>query len=134
MNKITWVIVYKWFLDESRLEGLKYNCFDTPLETWNTSMLVFWETDLNPKKLREELSWLWEIIHYDVSHSENDRIMLLNKKVEGDVHEMVSFEGIEIVYEEVLDRFAENYDIVAIREAEDSLSYGNRIIKAEFIY
>ena len=134
MNKIAGTIVYKWFLDGDTLEKFEYACFDTALETENTAVLVFWETKLNAKEIKEELSWLWEVVCYDVSHSENDRIMLLNKKVEGQVHEEVSFEGIETVYEEIIERFAESYEAVAIREAEVSEKYGTKIIRVEFIY
>ena len=134
MNKIAGTIVYKWFLDEAKLDALVYSCFDTPLENGNTTLLVFGETKQKAKTVKEELAWLWEVLHYDVSHSDDDRLMLLNKKIEGDVHEMVSFEWIETVYEEILERFAESYEIVAIREAEESTKYGNKVIKAEFIY
>lgn len=134
MNKIAGTIVYKWFLDGEKLEAMSYSCFDTALETRNTAVLIFWETEKSVKELKEELESLWEIILYDVSHSENDRIMLLNKKIEWEVHEEVSFEWIETVYEEIIERFAESYEAVAIREAEDSVKFWNKIIRVDFIY
>lgn len=134
MNKIAGTIVYKWFLDEEKLEALEYNCFDTPLETGNTTLLVFWETKSDVKKIKTELESLWEVIHYDISHSDENRLMLLNKKIEWEVHESVSFEWIEAVYEAIIDRFAENYEVVAIREAEDSVKFGNRVVRVDFIY
>lgn len=134
MNKIAGIIVYKGFLDESKLDALVYSCFDTALESGNTTLLVFWETKKNMIETQDELKTLWEIISIDLSHSEQDKIMLLNKKIEGDIHESVTFEWIEVAYEWIVDRFAESYEVVAIREAGDSEKYGNKIIKAEFIY
>ncbi len=134
MNKLAWTIVYKWFLDETRLESLEYSCFDTPLESGNTTLLVFWETKLSASELKKELEWIWEIINYDISHSDERRLMLLNKKVEGEIHESVTFEWIEAAYEAIIDRFAENYEVVAIREAWDSQLFWNIRVKVEFIY
>ena len=134
MNKIAGTIIYKWFLDESKLDGLEYSCFDTPLETGNTTLLIFWETKSDVKKLKEQLETIWEIISYDVSHSDENRLMLLNKKVEWEVHESVTFEWIEAAYEAIVDRFAENYEVVAIREAGDSQLFWNKMVKVDFIY
>lgn len=134
MNKIAGTIVYKGFLDEAKLDALVYSCFDTALESGNTTLLVFWETKKNMIETQDELKTLWEIISIDLSHSEQDKIMLLNKKIEGDIHESVTFEWIEVAYEWIVDRFAESYEVVAIREAGDSEKYGNKMIKAEFIY
>ena len=134
MNKVAGIIVYKWFLDEEKLEKLEFSCFDTPLETGNTCLLVFWETKLNAVDLDTKLSKLGKIVHKDISHSDEERIMLLNKKVEWEVHESVTFEWIEAVYEAIIDRFAENYEVVAIREAEDSVKFWNKVVRVDFIY
>jgi len=134
MNKIAGTIVYKGFLDEKKLDELEYSCFDTPLETGNTTLLVFWETKSDIKKIKKQLEEVGEIINYDVSHSDEDRLMLLNKKVEWEVHEAVTFEWIEAAYEAIIDRFAENYEVVAIREAEDSVKFWNKTVKVDFIY
>lgn len=134
MNKIAGTIVYKWFLDETQLEKSEYSCFDTPLENGNTCVLVFWETKKDIVKLRKELESIGEILHYDLSHSDTERLMLLNKKVEWEIHEQVSFEWIEAIYEAIIERFAENYEVVAIREAEASQKFWNKVIKVDFIY
>ena len=134
MNKIAGTVVFKGFLDEKKLDDLEYSCFDTPLEIWNTTLLIFWETKNDPKTLKKQLESIWEIISYDVSHSEENKLMLLNKKVEWEVHESVTFEWIEAAYEAIVDRFAENYEVVAIREAKISELFWNKVVKVDFIY
>ena len=135
MNKFAWNIVFDWFLDDAKLDALSYTCLATPLESGKTCLLVFGETELNLKKeLILELGSLWTIVESDISFSVDEKLMLLNTQIEWDVYELVTFEWIEIAFEEIVERFAESYEAVSIRECEDSIKFGNKIVRVDFIY
>lgn len=135
MNKFAWSIVYEGLLTDEVLDELEYTCHPTYLESGNTCLLVFWNTaQESSDALIKELSTLAPVLSQDISIESEDKIMLLNTKVEGDVYEMVAFEWIEICYEELIERFGESYEVVAIREAEDSVKFWNKVVKADFIY
>ena len=135
MNKFAGDIVYDWFLDDSQLDALSYTCLATPLESWKTCLLIFGETKASLKQ--ELILELWDlgtIIKSDISFSVDEKVMLLNTQIEGDVHEIVSFQWVEIAFEEIVERFAETYEVVAIREAKESAQFWNKVIKVDFIY
>lgn len=50
------------------------------------------------------------------------------------VYEIVSFEGKDVDFDEICERFGETDSVMVVREAEVSKLYGNRIVKVEFIY
>jgi len=135
MNKFAWSIVYEWLLTDELLDELEYTCHPTYLESWNTCLLIFWNTKQESSaSLEKELSTLGSILSVDLSIEAEDKIMLLNKQIEWDVYETVAFEGIEICYEELIERFWESYEAVAIREAETSSKFWNRVVRVDFIY
>jgi hypothetical protein len=70
----------------------------------------------------------------DVSFSLVDEIELLVESYEEGVYEVVSFEGKNVVFDEICDRFTDADGAILVREAETSKIYGNKIVKVEFIY
>lgn len=135
MNKFAWSIVYEGLLTDEVLDELEYTCHPTYLESGNTCLLVFWNTSQESSSLLEkELQTLGKILSVDLSIESENKIMLLNKQIEWDVYETVAFEGIEICYEELIERFWESYEAVAIREAETSQKFWNRVVRVDFIY
>jgi hypothetical protein len=135
MNKFAWSIVYEGLLTDEVLDELEYTCHPTYLESGNTCLLVFWNTKQEWSAwLEKELRAIAPILSVDMSIEAEDKIMLLNKQIEWDVYETVAFEGIEICYEELIERFWESYEAVAIREAETSKKFWNRVVRVDFIY
>ena len=135
MNKFAWSIVYEGLLTDEVLDELEYTCHPTYLESGDTCLLVFWNTKQEGRaSLEKQLSTLGPVKYIDLSVEWEDKIMLLNKQIEWDVYETVAFEGIEICYEELIERFGESYEAVAIREAEISPKFWNRVVRVDFIY
>jgi len=132
MNKFAWNITFK---DEVDTKAIKYEFLETYMEDWTINVLIFWKTEKESSiEIVEELKKAWEILDTDISIEKEDKIALLNNKVDWSIYELVSFEWIEVCYEEILERFVETTEIVSIREAWNSKKFGNKIIKADFIY
>jgi hypothetical protein len=132
MNKFAWNITFKKGVD---LESINYESISTYMENWDINIYVFWETESKTsEEIIEEFKSFWEVINYDISIETEDKIFILNNKIDWDIYELVCFEWVEICIEEVLERFAESAEIVSIREAEDSSKFNNRVIKADFVY
>lgn len=132
MLKFAWNITFK---DEVDTKAIKYEFLETYMEDWTINVLVFWKTEKETSEsIVEEIKKAWEIIDSDISIEWQDKIALLNNKVDWNIYELVSFEWIEVCYEEILERFVETTEIVSIREAWISKKFWNKIIKADFIY
>lgn len=84
------------------------------------------------KKLLENN--FWELTSYDISLEPEDTLEILSSEYEDGVYECVTFEWPKVNFEDILERFAESSEVICVREAETSEKYGNRIIKADFIY
>lgn len=93
-------------------------------ESLNTSSQVIWFIEKH----------FWKIDSYDISIQSEAEIEILNTEFEDGLFESVAFEWPEMSFEDILERFAESDEIITVREAGTSLLYGNKIIKAEFIY
>lgn len=132
LKKFSWNITFKWKIDTSKL---KYQFLETYMEDWTINLLIFWKTkSISLDELLLEFTGIWEITDTDITHEADWKIVLLNNKVEWTIYELVSFEWVEICFEEILERFAESIEIVSIRESKDSKKFANKIIKADFIY
>lgn len=132
MLKFAWNITFK---DEVDTKAIKYEFLETYMEDWTINVLVFWKTEKETSEaIIEEMKKAWEIVDSDISIEKEDKIALLNNKVDWNIYELVSFEWIEVCYEEILERFVETTEIVSIREAWTSKKFWNKIIKADFIY
>lgn len=75
-----------------------------------------------------------EIAFHDISIESEDTLEILSSEYEEWVYECVSFEGPQTSFEDILERFAESWEVICVREAENSWKYGNRVIKVDFVY
>ena len=85
----------------------------------------------------QSLLWnhFWEIQTQDIScEDDGDEIEILLEEFEQWVFESVSFEGPEVNFETILERFAESDTVICVREAEASHRYGNKVIRVDFLY
>ena len=77
----------------------------------------------------------WEIQTQDISSEDNgDAIEILLEEFEPWVFESVSFEGSEVSFETIFERFTESDTVICVREAELSRRYGNKVIRVDFLY
>jgi len=83
-------------------------------------------------KYLEETLGGWKYI--DISFEGVDAIELMSEGGAEGVYECVSFEGQEVNFEEIYERFADQDMVITVREAETSQRYGNRVVKVDFMY
>jgi hypothetical protein len=97
---------------------------------------VFGKTQVTDgDELIKQFEELGELESYDVSFSLEDKMVLLNDSFDkSGVYESAFFEGPEVSYEAILDRFQETYEVISVREVEESELFGNRIVKVDFVY
>ena len=76
----------------------------------------------------------WELKHYDISISTEDKMELVNDTYEEWVYELATFEWEQVDFNEIYDRFQDFEEVVCIREAEDSLRFWNKVVKVDFVY
>lgn len=80
----------------------------------------------------EKYFWAWE--SYDISIESEMALEILSSEYEQGVYECVSFEGPQVDFDDILERFAESEAAIVVREAEISKRYGNKVVKVDFIY
>ncbi|PIE85148.1 hypothetical protein CSA08_03320 [Candidatus Gracilibacteria bacterium] len=132
LKKFSGNITFKGKIDTSIL---KYEFLETYMEDGTINVFTFGKTELETSKdLIDDFSQLGEIIDSDITIEGEGKIVLLNNKVEGNIYELVSFEGVEVCFEEIIERFAESIEVVSIRESSNSKKFANKIIKTDFIY
>lgn len=78
---------------------------------------------------------IWELYAYDISISTEDNMTILNNEIDKEgLYELASFESSEADLRDIIERFQDSFEVMCVREAEESEKFGNRIIKADFIY
>lgn len=78
---------------------------------------------------------IWELYAYDISISTEDNMTILNNEIDKEgLYEVASFESSEADLRDIIERFQDSFEVMCVREAEESEKFGNRIIKADFIY
>ena len=76
----------------------------------------------------------WELSTHDISVQWEDELEIISSEYEIWAYECVSFEGPELDFYDILERFAESNEAISIREAGESKIYGNRLVKVDFMY
>ncbi len=107
------------------------------LQTGEKSYFIMWadETIQSSQDVEAFLTQhFWKLANHDISIESEDALEILNSEYEEGIYESVSFEGPNTSFDDILERFAESDEVIAVREAETSLLYGNKIIKADFIF
>ena len=107
------------------------------IQTWARSYFIMGadeeiSSSEGVKKLIEK--YFGEVETIDISIEWEDELEIISSEYEQWVYERVSFEWPQTSFWDILERFAESAEVICVREAQDSLKYGNRIIKADFIY
>lgn len=78
---------------------------------------------------------IWELYAYDISISTEDNMTILNNEIDKEgLYEVASFESSEADLRDIIERFQDSFEVMCVREAEESEKFGNRIIKADFVY
>lgn len=131
MNKFAWNITVKW---NSRVE-LEFDFVESLSKTGDKNIFFFWEAE-NAKKedILAVLKEQFEILNFDISVEKEDKIEIIGETYEEWLYEVASFEGEEVSFEEISDRFADFEEVVCIREAWISEKFWNKIIKVDFVY
>jgi len=76
----------------------------------------------------------WELETYDISIESEDSLEVISSEYESWDYECVSFEGTEVDFSDILERFADSMEAICVRECETSKTYGNKIVRVDFIY
>ncbi|MDA7494834.1 hypothetical protein N8455_00670 [Candidatus Gracilibacteria bacterium] len=105
-------------------------------ETENTNIFVFGKTKLDSiEELVKSYGEYGELDAYDVSISSEDNMTMLNNEIDKEgVYEVASFESANINLRDITQRFQDSFEVICVREAEESEKFGNRVIRVDFIY
>lgn len=107
------------------------------MQTGEKSYFIMW-ADESIMSSTDAVAFLekhfWKLQSHDISIEWEDELEIISSEYEDGTYECVSFQGPQVTFHDVLERFADSTDVVVVREAEDSILYGNRIIKVDFIY
>lgn len=136
MNTFAGTISFEWKVDFSLLDFPFFFVGDT---SENISNLYFYG-ETNKKSSEELRAFITNtiknpVIAYDISHSKEDKIQVfLDEQIEGE-YMRTMIEGKSENFQSVMDKFSESSpNIVAIREAEESRFFWNKIIKVDIVY
>jgi hypothetical protein len=107
------------------------------VQTGEKSYFIMWaEESLNSSK--DVVSFIeryfWKLASHDISIEWEDALEIISSEYEVGAYECVSFEGPEVEFDDILERFAASTEAIAIRQAEASKIYGNKIIRVDFLY
>ena len=104
---------------------------------WNNSYFIM-GADESLESSKDVIKFLetkiGKLKFHDISIESEDQLEILTSEYEDGTYEMVQFEGENVSFEDILERFADSAEVVCIREAQESKLHGNRIIKADFLY
>jgi len=134
MNNFAGTVTFKKEIDTKKIQE-KYLLIETE-ESEFTTLFIFGKTPLETSdELIEQFETLWELEAYDISISTEDNMKMLNNEFEKDgLYEVASFESPAADLRDIIERFQDSFEVICIREAEESEKFGNRIVKADFIY
>lgn len=134
MNTFSWTITFSGEVDSSKIQ--EKHLVVSSEETENTTVFIFGKTELKKSDdLVKKYEDLWEAIYYEFSISTEDNMAILNNDFDKDwVYEVASFESVDINFRDIAQRFQDSFEVISVRESEDSNKFWNRIIKVDFIY
>lgn len=107
-----------------------------PEESEEISIFLFGKTKLETSdEIIQSYSHIGTLEAYDISISTEDNMSLLNNEIDKEgLYEVASFESPVMDIRNIVDRFQDSFEIICVREAEESEKFGNRIVKVDFIY
>jgi len=131
MNTFAGTITFEWEVDLSKI-----NCKKLVIDWENITVFIFWDTKIeSSKEFIDDFESYWKIISHDISISTEDNINLLNTDFDMEwLYEWASFEGLEVDIRDISERFLDAFEVISVREAEESTKFWNRIVKVDFVY
>lgn len=134
MNTFSGTITFKEAIDTSKIQD-KHVIVES-MDADGVTLFLFGQTKLSSSdEFIDSYKKFGEILSYDISISTEDNIAILNTDYEKDgLYEVASFEWPEVDYKDIIGRFDEMFEVICVREAEESIRYRNRIVKVDFIY
>lgn len=134
MNTFSGTISFKTKIDTSKLQDKHVTVESAESDIF--TLFIFGQTKLaSSEEIIKSYEKFGEIFSYDISISTEDNIAILNTDYEKDgLYEVAAFEWPEIDYKDIIGRFDEMFEVICVREAEESEKFWNRIVKVDFIY
>lgn len=131
MANFAWNITVKW----NPKVDLDFDFIESLGKTWNKNIFFFGEVEnANSNDILDVFKEKFEILNYDISVEGEDKVEILWESYEEWLYESASFEGEEVSFDEIKDRFWEFEEVVSIREAWISEKFWNKVIKVDFVY
>ncbi|MDD3646300.1 MAG: hypothetical protein PHH06_02730 [Candidatus Gracilibacteria bacterium] len=123
-------------LNGNRKIDLDFDFVESISKTGDKIVFVFGETEVKTsKELLEYISSsVGEMKTYDLSISSEEKVEIINLAYEDGIYELATFEGEEVSFDEIYDRFKDFEEVVSIREVEISDRFGNKKIRVDFVY
>ena len=133
MNKFAGNITFKWNPD---IKSIKDKHIENISEEGDKTLFIFWKTEISSsEELENSFSGIWEILYSDISISTEDNISILSDSIDKEwLYESVSFEWPWVNFNDIQSRFLDNFEVISVREIEESEKFWNRIVKVDFIY
>lgn len=134
MNNFAGTLTFTGKIDSSKIQ--EKHLINTSDDSENTTIFLFGKTKSeSTEEILKQYADIWELYAYDISISTEDNMTMLNNEVEKEwLYEVVTFESAVADMRNIVERFQDSFEIICIREAEESEKFWNRIIRADFIY
>ncbi|NVP17311.1 hypothetical protein HUU51_01205 [Candidatus Gracilibacteria bacterium] len=115
---------------------LDFDFVETISKSGDKVVFVFGETELKTSKdlLLHIVEQVGELKNYDLSISSEEKVEIINLAYEDGIYELATFEGEEVSFQEIYDRFKDFEEVVSIREVEISDRFGNKKVRVDFVY
>jgi len=132
-NLVAWNIIYSI---DIKKEKIWLNNIITKVRDGIWNIFLYWEIELQTSE--EVFNYIkslvmGKILSYDISISTEDRIMILRDEQLEWKYELYEAEWARVTFDNTVERNMADGFTVAIREAEVSKKFGNRIIKIDKI-
>ncbi|ATU04938.1 hypothetical protein BKN14_00570 [Candidatus Gracilibacteria bacterium HOT-871] len=101
----------------------------------NKNIFVFGETEFpTSKEILENFSEKFEILNSDLTVEMEGKLEIIGESYNEGLYEVATFEGEEVNFDEIFERFSEFEEVVCVREGGISEKFGNKKIKVDFVY
>ncbi|PZM83271.1 hypothetical protein DLH72_03820 [Candidatus Gracilibacteria bacterium] len=115
---------------------LEIDFIESLSKTGDKNIFFFGETELNSsEEILDSFREIFpEILNYDISVETEKKIKIVGESYEEGLYELATFEGEEVNFDEIFERFEDFEEVVCVREAEISEKFGNKKVKVDFVY
>ncbi|MDQ7010032.1 MAG: hypothetical protein Q9M94_07115 [Candidatus Gracilibacteria bacterium] len=122
--------------NENIPESFDFDYVSSLSENGEKNLFIFGETEIKSSKEFVEYceKELGKITDFDISIETENKIILEPYDYEEGIYEVASFEGEQVNFSEIKNRFEENDTLISVREAGISPKFGNKIIKVDFVF